>query len=74
MPASAGPSDDDSEPSSRFWLYRSTADIVGDTQAGLAGPIVITRRGGLGPDGKPADVDREIFVTLQVCGCFGRHG
>lgn len=63
MPAAAGPAEDG--PSSRFWLYRSTADIVGDTQAGLAGPIVIAKRGAL-VDGKPSDVDRELFLMLQV--------
>ncbi|KAI8463551.1 MAG: multicopper ferroxidase [Monoraphidium minutum] len=64
VPESAGPGEEG--PSSRFWMYRSTADIVGDTQAGLAGPIVITRRGELGDDGLPAGVDKEIFLMLQV--------
>ncbi|GBF99637.1 multicopper ferroxidase [Raphidocelis subcapitata] len=64
VPASAGPSEDG--PSTRLWLYRSTANIVGDTQAGLAGPIVVARRGGLGENGRPSDVDREFFLTLQV--------
>ena len=34
-----------------------------DTAAGLAGVIIVTRRGAARPDGSPADVDRE-FVTL----------
>lgn len=78
VPAAAGPADDG--PSSRFWMYRSTADIVGDTQAGLAGPIVVARRGALEADGsRPSDVDREMFLILQAramccwccCCCVG---
>lgn len=64
VPGSAGPSDDG--PSTQLWVYRSTVDPVGNTQAGLAGPLVIARPGGLDKDGKPADVDREIYLMLQV--------
>lgn len=41
---------------------------MADTQAGLVGPIVIAKKGSLGSHGKPADVDREIFLMLQVRG------
>lgn len=65
VPESAGPAEDG--PSSRFWMYRSTADIVGDTQAGLAGPIVVAKRGALNAEGnRPSDVDKELFLMLQV--------
>ncbi|KIZ07330.1 hypothetical protein MNEG_0617 [Monoraphidium neglectum] len=58
VPESAGPGADG--PSSRFYLYRSTVDVVADTQAGLVGPIVIARRGALGKDGRSvADVFNE---------------
>lgn len=51
-------------------MYRSTADLIGHTHAGLAGPLVITRRGGLATSGdRPTDVDRELFLDLQVGGC-----
>jgi hypothetical protein len=47
-------------------VYRSTVDVVRDTQAGLAGPLVIGRPGALDAEGRPADVDREIYMMLQV--------
>jgi hypothetical protein len=47
-------------------MYRSTVDVVRDTQAGLAGPLVIARPGSLDANGKPSDVDKEIFMMLQV--------
>lgn len=37
-----------------------------DTNAGLAGPIVVGRPGSLNDQGKPSDVDREVFLMLQV--------
>jgi hypothetical protein len=60
VPASAGPPGDG--PSTQLWVYRSTVDVVRDTQAGLAGPLVIARPGGLDAEGRPADVDREIYM------------
>jgi hypothetical protein len=47
-------------------VYRSTVDVVRDTQAGLAGPLIIARPGALNAEGRPADVDREIYMMLQV--------
>lgn len=47
-------------------MYRSNLDATRDTQAGLAGPLVVSRPGGLNADGKPADVDREVYLMLQV--------
>jgi hypothetical protein len=67
VPASAGPPEDG--PSTQLWVYRSTVDVVRDTQAGLAGPLIIARPGALNAEGRPADVDREIYMMLQV-GCF----
>jgi hypothetical protein len=64
VPASAGPSEDG--PSTQLWMYRSTVDVVRDTQAGLAGPLVIARPGTLNAEGKPTDVDKEIYMMLQV--------
>jgi FtsP/CotA-like multicopper oxidase with cupredoxin domain len=59
--------DDDSgpglgDPSSKVWWYHSHIDEPAETNAGLLGPIVITRRGAARADGTPRDVDRE-FVT-----------
>jgi len=61
VPERAGPGP--SDPSSVVWLYHSHVDSMKDTNAGLVGAIVVTRRGAARPDGSPADVDRE-FVTL----------
>jgi FtsP/CotA-like multicopper oxidase with cupredoxin domain len=61
VPERAGPGPMD--PSSILWAYHSHADEVADTNAGLIGPIIITRKGMAKSDGTPKDVDRE-FVTL----------
>jgi hephaestin len=47
-------------------MYHSHTDEVGDTYAGLMGPMVVTRRGMARPDGTPKDVDREIFEMYSV--------
>jgi FtsP/CotA-like multicopper oxidase with cupredoxin domain len=59
--------DEDSGPasgdlSSKVWWYHSHVDAVAGTNAGLLGPIIVTRYGMANADGGPRDVDRE-FVT-----------
>ena len=49
--------------SSIVWSYHSHVNEVADTNAGLVGPIIVTRHGEANPDGTPKGVDRE-FVTL----------
>ncbi|HLF98209.1 MAG TPA: multicopper oxidase domain-containing protein [Methylococcaceae bacterium] len=49
--------------SSKVWWYHSHIDEPADTNAGLLGPIVITKKNMANPDGSPKDVDKE-FVTL----------
>jgi FtsP/CotA-like multicopper oxidase with cupredoxin domain len=61
VPDRAGPGPMDG--SSVLWMYHSHVDEVADTNSGLVGPIIITRRGGANADGSPIDVDRE-FVNL----------
>jgi len=61
VPRRAGPGPND--PSSIVWIYHSHVDETADTNAGLIGPIIVTRRGKAKSDGAPRDVDRE-FVTL----------
>ncbi len=61
VPERAGPGPAD--PSSLVWLYHSHVDGPRDTNTGLVGTILITRRGAARADGSPQDVDRE-FVTL----------
>jgi manganese oxidase len=61
VPERAGPGPND--PSSIVWPYHSHVNETSDENAGLIGPIIITRQGMANPDGSPEDVDRE-FVTL----------
>lgn len=63
VPERAGPGPDD--PSSILWMYHSHVNEVGDPNAGLVGPIIITRQGEANPDGTPKGVDKE-FVTLYT--------
>ncbi len=62
VPERSGPGPND--PSSIVWPYHSHVDEVGDTNAGLMGPIIVHRPGTLDPKtDRAVDVDRE-FVTL----------
>jgi manganese oxidase len=51
--------------SSKVWWYHSHIDEPAETNLGLLGPIIITRKGMARSDGAPSDVDRE-FVTAFV--------
>ena len=64
VPERAGPGPSDG--SSVMWMYHSHTDEVGDTYAGLMGPMVVTGRGMARPDGSPKDVDGEIFEMYSV--------
>ena len=52
--------------SSVVWLYHSHNYEPKDVNAGLIGPIVITRKGMARPDGSPKDVDRELFALFMI--------
>ena len=54
------------EGSSTMWMYHSHVDEAADTNAGLMGPMIITRCGQAKPDGSPIDVDREFVVNYSV--------
>lgn len=64
VPDRSGPGPDD--PSSVVWLYHDHSVGMGvpGTQAGLVGPIVISRREQSTPDARPVDVDREMFTLF----------
>lgn len=64
VPDRAGPGPNDG--SSVMWMYHSHTDEVGDTYAGLMGPMVVTRAGLARSDGSPKDVDREVFALFSV--------
>jgi FtsP/CotA-like multicopper oxidase with cupredoxin domain len=64
VPESAGPGPHD--PSSILWMYHSHFSESRDINAGLLGPIIVTRKGHAKPDGSPTDVDREFVVAFAV--------
>lgn len=61
VPERSGPGPSDL--SSVLWMYHSHTDEIADTNAGLVGALVVTRKGESDADAVPVDVDRE-FVTL----------
>jgi hypothetical protein len=64
VPERAGPGDNDG--SSVVWLYHSHNWEPKDVNAGLIGPLVITRRGAARADGSPKDVDREFAMLFML--------
>jgi FtsP/CotA-like multicopper oxidase with cupredoxin domain len=64
VPERAGPGESDG--SSVVWLYHSHNWEPKDVNAGLIGPMVITRRGMARPDGSPKDVDREFAMLFML--------
>ena len=64
VPERAGPGPNDG--SSVVWLYHSHVHSIQDTNSGLVGPMVITRKGMANPDATPKDVDREFFSFFSV--------
>jgi len=51
--------------SSILFAYSSDIATTPDENAGLIGPLVVTRKGSARTDGSPADVDREITVLFS---------
>lgn len=64
VPERSGPGPRDTD--SIVWLYHSHADEVRDTNSGLMGPILISRKGQLDRNGKPRGIDREFVVLFSV--------
>lgn len=60
----AGPAHGDL--SSALWMYHSHVREIGDVNAGLMGPMIITAHGMAKPDGSPKDVDRELVVSFST--------
>ena len=65
VPESASPSPQD-EQNSRLFFYRSTISPTRHENAGLSGPIIITRKGEARADGSSIDVDRDIVTVFEV--------
>ncbi len=59
-----GPGDGDRD--CILYAYYSDVNREKDTHSGLIGPLIICRKGVLGPDGKRADVDREYVLLFTV--------
>lgn len=64
VPERAGPAYEDQ--SSIVWLYHSHVDETADTNTGLVGPIIISRKGELDSKGKLRGIDREFVVLFSV--------
>jgi manganese oxidase len=64
VPERAGPGPRDG--SSIAWLYHSHTDRVRDTNAGLIGVIIVTRRGQARANLMPRDVDREFISFWKI--------
>ena len=64
VPERAGPGPMDG--SSILWMYHSNVDEPGDTNAGLIGPMIITRRSAARWDNVPSDVSREFVNMFTV--------
>jgi FtsP/CotA-like multicopper oxidase with cupredoxin domain len=64
VPERAGPGPH--EESSVMWAYHSHSDEIADGNAGLIGPIIVTRRGMARSDGSPKDVDRELVTVFNI--------
>jgi FtsP/CotA-like multicopper oxidase with cupredoxin domain len=61
VPPRAGPGPND--PSSLVWLYHSHVEEPKDTNAGLVGAMIVSRKGEADAAGRPRGIDRE-FITL----------
>jgi hypothetical protein len=62
----AGPTAE-SDSSSAMWLYRSVSDQLGHANAGLFGPLIVTRAADADPaTAKPRGVDAEFVTILQA--------
>jgi FtsP/CotA-like multicopper oxidase with cupredoxin domain len=64
VPERAGPAH--GEGSSVFWTYHSHVDEGKDINAGLIGPMIITRKGMARADGSPKDVDKEFVAHYAL--------
>jgi manganese oxidase len=63
--------DDDSGPaagdvSSKVWWYHSHVHESLDTNLGLLGPVIVTRKGSAKANGAPKDVDREFVLSFFI--------
>ncbi|MBL1276662.1 MAG: multicopper oxidase domain-containing protein [Ectothiorhodospiraceae bacterium] len=61
---SSGPAKGDL--SSKVWWYHSHINEPAETNAGLLGPIIITRKGQAKPDGSPKEVDQEFVAAFFI--------
>jgi plastocyanin len=62
VPERAGPGP--GEPSTALWMYHSHAHESRDVNAGLIGPLIVTRSGMANAEAAPTDIDREFIVAF----------
>ncbi|XP_061103932.1 ferroxidase HEPHL1-like [Conger conger] len=55
-----------SDPACISYLYYSSSDPVQDTNSGLAGPLLVCRRGALNDSGSQMGVDKEFFLLFSA--------
>uniref|UniRef100_A0A8C7YGA2 ferroxidase n=1 Tax=Oryzias sinensis TaxID=183150 RepID=A0A8C7YGA2_9TELE len=55
-----------SDPPCIPYLYYSATDPSRDTNTGLVGPLLVCKKGTLGPNGVQRGVDKEFFLLLSV--------
>uniref|UniRef100_A0A3B3DN56 Uncharacterized protein n=1 Tax=Oryzias melastigma TaxID=30732 RepID=A0A3B3DN56_ORYME len=55
-----------SDPPCIPYLYYSATDPPRDTNSGLVGPLLVCKKGTLGPNGIQKGVDKEFFLLLSV--------
>lgn len=63
VPERAGPAEGDG--SSILWMYHSHVDEDADVNAGLMGPMIVTRREDATADARPRGLDRELVVSFH---------
>ncbi|XP_004715495.1 hephaestin isoform X4 [Echinops telfairi] len=64
IPERSGPGPNDSACVS--WIYYSAVNPIKDMYSGLIGPLVICRKGILGPHGRRSDMDREFALLFLI--------
>jgi manganese oxidase len=52
--------------SSTLYVYSSDVNQSADENAGLIGPLIVTRQGAARPDGSPNDVDQEVYTLFSA--------
>ncbi|KAM9321158.1 ferroxidase HEPHL1 [Gastrophryne carolinensis] len=55
-----------SDPNCLTYLYYSAVDPVVDTNSGLAGPLLVCKKGALNPDSTQVQIDKEFYLLFTI--------